>query len=118
MIEEAKLEARVGELLEVLYTKRFASLEGLTIDKKETTTERVAGQMFWELLTGESDYFLRIAMAIGKYAESHGEAYKKKFATKKLQLLRVFVLNYVAVDGHVCGMPWSRSIVPSLGQND
>lgn len=72
---------------------------GRKINKTVSTTERIAGQMFWELLTGEVDYFLRIARAIGKFAESHGEAYKKQFETKKLQLLRVFMLNYVDEDG-------------------
>ena len=31
MIEESKLETKVGELLEVLYKKRLDSLEGLTL---------------------------------------------------------------------------------------
>ena len=74
---------------------------GRKLNKKETTTEKVAGQMFWELLTGETDYYLRIARAIGKYAESHGEVYKKEFATKKLKLLRAFMMNYVTEDGQV-----------------
>ena len=74
---------------------------GRKINKKETLTEKVAGQVFWELLTGESDYFLRIARTIGKYAENHGEIYKNAYAKKKLQLLRSFMLNFVNEEGQV-----------------
>lgn len=70
-------------------------------NKKETVVERVAGKMFWELLTGEPNYYLRIARTIGKFSGSHGEAYKAAYARKRLQLQRSFMMNFVTEDGEV-----------------
>lgn len=74
---------------------------GRKLNRSETATEKVAGQVFWELLTGERDYFIRIAQAIGMCAESHAEAYKKAYEKQKLKLLRQFMLNFVSDDGDV-----------------
>lgn len=94
------LQSRLKKL-----NKQFRAIIGYGYGRKqakaETVVEKVAGQVFWELLTGEPDYYLRIARAIGKYAESHGEAYKKAYSTKKLQLLRAFMLNFVDQDGQL-----------------
>jgi hypothetical protein len=74
---------------------------GRKLNRTVSTTEKLAGQVFWELLTGESDYYLRIAGAIGKYSASHGEAYKKAYAIKKQQLLRAFMVNFVSPEGEM-----------------
>ena len=98
--EFEELQARLKKL-----NKQFRAIIGYGYGRKrnkaESATEKIAGQMFWELLTGEPDYYLRIARAIGKYAENHGEEYKKKYATKKLQILRGFMLNFVDESGQV-----------------
>lgn len=95
-----ELQSRLKKL-----NKQFRAIIGYGYGRKQnktqTVVEKIAGQVFWELLTGEPDYYLRVARAIGKYAESHGEAYKKAYATKKLQLLRAFMLNFVNEDGRV-----------------
>lgn len=95
-----ELQSRLKKL-----NKQFRSIIGYgygrKLNKKETTTEKVAGQVFWELLTGESDYYLRIARAIGKFAESHGEEYKARLSMQKNKLLKVFVVNYVSDDGQI-----------------
>lgn len=70
-------------------------------EKKESSTEKLAGQAFWELLTGEPDYYLRIARAIGQYSESHGESYKNAYNLKLAKLQRDFMLNFVSSEGEV-----------------
>lgn len=98
--EFVELQSRLKKL-----NKQFRPIIGYgygrKLNRKETTTEKIAGQLFWELLTGESDYYLRIARAIGKFSESHGEEYKSRLATQKLKLLRTFMLNYVSDDGQI-----------------
>lgn len=98
--EFVELQSRLKKI-----NKQFRTIIGYgygrKTNKKETVTEKIAGQVFWELLTGESDYFLRIARAMGKYAENHGEIYKAEYEKKKLQLLRSFMLNFVSAEGLV-----------------
>lgn len=107
------LQARLKKL-----NKQFRAIIGYGYGRKQnksaTVIEKLAGQVFWELLTGESDYYLRIARSIGKYAESHGEAYKKAYETKKLQLLRVFMLNFVTPDGQVL---WDEIVTFNSAKN-
>ncbi len=108
-----ELQARLKKL-----NKQFRAIIGYGYGRKqnktETAIEKLAGQVFWELLTGEPDYYLRIARSIGKYAESHGEAYKKAYAMKKLQLLRAFELNFVTPDGEVL---WDKVVTFNSSKN-
>ncbi len=98
--EFEELQARLRKL-----GKQFRPIIGYAYGRKlnrsETKTEKVAGQVFWYLLTGESDYFIRIGQAIGTCVESHAEAYKKAYDKQKLKLLRQFMLNFVSEDGEV-----------------
>lgn len=74
---------------------------GRKITRKETNTEKVAGQKFWALLTGEEDYYLRIGASIGKYTKDHADAYLAAYNQKKLQLIREFMIDFVSVDGEI-----------------
>jgi hypothetical protein len=92
------LQARLKKL-----NKMFRPIIGYGYGRKAlrslTTVEKLAGQAFWELLSGESDFYLRISRAMEQFSVSHGAEYKIKFETKRHQLLRDFMINYVRNDG-------------------
>ena len=94
------LQARLKKL-----NKQFRAIIGYGYGRKkfnaDSPVEKLAGQAFWRLLTGEPDYYLRISRAIGKFAKIHGEDYRDAYALKKSQLLRDFMLNFVAESGEV-----------------
>lgn len=72
---------------------------GRKTERKATPVEKLAGQVFWELLSGERDFYLRISHAMEQFAGQHGPAYQQAFATKHQQLLREFMLEYVQPSG-------------------
>jgi hypothetical protein len=94
------LQARLRKL-----NKQFRAILGFGYGRKQSrkksSVEKLAGQVFWELLTGESDYYLRVSKSIGKYAENHSREYKKAYEAKKGQLLQDFTTNFVAADGKI-----------------
>lgn len=87
---------------------------GRKTNKTESPTEKMAGQVFWELLTGESDFYIRIDKAIGKCAESHASEYKRAYKKQKLKLLRDFMLNFVSESGEVL---WSEVVKYNSGKD-
>lgn len=68
---------------------------------KASQDEKLAGQSFWELLTGEADFYLRLSAAMETFAGEHGAAYKNTFELKHQQLLREFMIDYVDEAGHI-----------------
>ncbi len=94
------LQARLKKI-----NKPFRAIIGYSYGRKQNRTqaviEKIAGQVFWHLLSGEPDYYLRIARSIGVCSKSHSEVYQKKYCEKKLQLLRAFFLNFVTEKGEV-----------------
>lgn len=95
-----ELQARLKKV-----NKQFRAIIGYGYgrkqNRKQTAVEKVAGQVFWELLTGEEDYYLRIAQAIASFSEKHGDEYKTAFEKKRNKLLRQFLLNFVDEQGSV-----------------
>jgi Type II restriction endonuclease EcoO109I len=69
--------------------------------KKASSVEKLAGQKFWELLTGEEDFYLRIVCSIGQFSGNHGADYTVVFDNKRTQLLREFMINFVNPDGTI-----------------
>ena len=92
------LQARLKKL-----NKMFRPIIGYGYGRKNlraaSAVEKLAGQAFWELLSGESDFYLRISKSMEQFSRDHGMAYKIKFETKRHQLLRDFMINYVQQDG-------------------
>lgn len=74
---------------------------GRKMVKKASSTEKIAGQKFWSLLTGEQDFYLRIASAIQSVSGVHGAQYKVAFDKKRNELLRQFMLNFVSDAGEI-----------------
>lgn len=53
------------------------------------------------LLTGESDFYQRIAIAIKGEAFAHGAQYREAFDKKRNELLRQFMVNFVNAAGDI-----------------
>lgn len=96
--EFTALQARLKKL-----NKMFRPIIGHGYGRKSaravTNVEKLAGQAFWQLLSGEADFYLRISRAMEQFALDHGAGYKKEFETKRNQLLRDFMIDYVRQDG-------------------
>lgn len=86
---------------------------GRKTERKETPVEKLAGQVFWELLSGEKDFYLRISHAMAQFAGKHGPAYQQAFATKHQQLLREFMLEYVEPNGLIS---WDKVVAFNSAQ--
>lgn len=70
--------------------------------------EKLAGQAFWETLTGEPDFYLRISHAMTSFASQHGALYKDAFESKHQQLLREFMIDYVSPRGVIL---WDKVVI-------
>lgn len=75
---------------------------GRKLARKVSNVEKLAGQVFWQLLTGEADFYLRISASMERFSGQHGGAYKVVFEKKHQQLLREFMINYVDESGSIC----------------
>jgi hypothetical protein len=98
--EFTALKARLKKL-----NKEFRAIIGYGYGRKQerkaSNIEKLAGQAFWHLLTGEADFYLRISSAMETFSGEHGKAYKSAFEMKHQQLLREFMINYVGIDGSI-----------------
>jgi hypothetical protein len=59
------------------------------------------------MLTGEEDFYLRIARAIGQFSADHQQAYQQAYDLKRNALLKIFMSNFVADDGN---MDWNAIV--------
>jgi hypothetical protein len=99
--EFQQLEARMRKL-----KKQFRKIIGYSYGRKQQpkndkSIEYLAGQGFWELLTGESNFYLRISKSIGLHAIKHGEEYAELYRRKLNKLQKIFFAEFVDVDGAV-----------------
>lgn len=74
---------------------------GRKLQRKASQDEKLAGQSFWGMLTGELDFYLRLSAAMESFAGEHGASYKTAFELKHQQLLREFMIGYVDEAGHI-----------------
>lgn len=98
--EFSALQARLKKL-----NKAFRPIIGYGYGRKralkQSAVERVAGQVFWQLLSGEVNFYLRISSAMEAFAGTHGDLYKAAFEQKNRQLLREFMINFVDLEGDI-----------------
>ncbi len=101
-----QLQARIAKM-----KKQFRKIIGYGYGRKSSrkisVTESVAGQEFWTLLTGESDYYLRIAAVIGDVVHGHAQEYKDAYDKKTNILVKQFAVNFVDDDGDI---EWDRVV--------
>ena len=72
-----------------------------TDPRKPKVILKLAGQRFWSLLTGEDNFYLRIAEAIGVHSSNHGHTYRSAFDKKYNVLVKEFSINFVGEDGSI-----------------
>jgi hypothetical protein len=100
-IEFDQLEARLKKL-----KKAFHKIVGFgygrqAVPKVAKTVTKKAGQDFWELLTGEADFYVRISDAISAPAAIHKATFDAELLKKHAELLRQFMLEFVELGGTV-----------------
>ena len=96
--EFGALQARLKKLNKV-FRPIIGYGYGRKLERKASTVEKMAGQVFWNMLTGDDSFYLRISSAMESFAGQHGHAYKTMFDTRHQQLLREFMIEYVDVNG-------------------
>lgn len=96
--EFSQLQARMKKL-----GKQFLPVIGYgygrKIATKNSNVDKVAGQNFWKLLTGEHDFYLKISRAIGNHSGEHFAAYQIEFDATKNRLLRELLIDYSDLSG-------------------
>lgn len=101
-----QLQARLKKL-----GKMFRPIVGYGYGRKAPAKasheERIAGQAFWELLTGEADFYLRISRAMAAFAADHGAAYGQALERKHRALVKEFMLGFVTDAGD---LDWERLV--------
>jgi hypothetical protein len=99
--EFSQLQARLKKL-----GKMFRPIIGYgygrkAVPKKPSPVERLAGQKFWALLTGETDFYLRISRAMEAFATEHAADFRKALEVKESALLREFMIDFVTPAGEI-----------------
>lgn len=59
---------------------------------------QLCGQDFWELISGEAEFYKELMEPVGKVAQKHGEAYKDEKA-KLINKVTKTILDNFSVDG-------------------
>jgi hypothetical protein len=98
--EFSALQARLKKI-----NKRFRPIVGYgygrTTTRGESPVEKLAGQAFWALLSGEEDFYLRIESTMAAFASEHRLAYTQAFRQTNNLLLSQFFANFLAPSGAI-----------------
>lgn len=97
--------------------KEVEAIIGYAYGKKRQTEEsrqarprnyrEVAGKEFWEELTGDPDFYLKIVDLIGEKPKQHAERYRKAYASAVNRLSRELLDNFCGEDGLI---DWRRLV--------
>lgn len=73
------------------------------VDKKDKDKSyyKYCGQEFWELITGDSNFYQRIIVPIDKEAKKRDENYRKSYYAKINELTKDFSQNYLTTGGQI-----------------
>lgn len=96
-----QLEARLKKLKKAFHKVVRFGYGRHAKPKGEKPILTKAGQDFWELLTGESDFYIRVSAAISEPAAIHKAAFDEALLKKHSELLRQFMIDFVDSDGTV-----------------
>lgn len=87
---------------------RFEPIIGYSYGKKKTTGkgtpkiyQELAGQEFWEKLTGDEDFYIHIIGYMGTLPEQYVEEYKASYNKAANRLVREFSINFCNEDGSI-----------------
>jgi len=87
--------------------KQFRSVVGYGYGRKtkrisvSRSYEEVAGQDFWELVTGEADFYLRIMKFMDEKPEDHAAEFKVELAKTENRLVKEFLFHFAKDDGSI-----------------
>ncbi|MEN9671476.1 MAG: hypothetical protein RL018_1753 [Pseudomonadota bacterium] len=85
--------------------KSFLPLIGYGYGRKkhdpEAAVDKKAGQDFWQLLTGEVDFYLRISNAINTCAGKNKIVYDHAYETLRSSLVKEFMIDYTDPIGQI-----------------
>lgn len=73
------------------------------VDKKdkEKSYYKLCGQEFWELITGDKDFYQKIVVPIDKEAKERDEHFRNMYNAKINELTKDFSVTYLTEDGHI-----------------
>ena len=69
--------------------------------RSKVNFRELAGQEFWEFLTKESDFYLRVVRLMGDKPTKHRPAFQKSFDEAKNRFTREFLLDFSNEDGAI-----------------
>lgn len=87
--------------------KHFEAVVGYCYGRKKTrqdsasTFKEVAGQDFWEMLTGEKDFYLRILSLMKDLPARHKDLFNEEYAKAKNRFVAEFLTDFAAKDGSI-----------------
>lgn len=94
------LEARIKKL-----QKHFDPIVGYCYGKKRQRSEKfyreLAGQAFWEELTGEADFYLKIIVLMKDKPQEHLPSFKKAYDAAINRFTAEFVIEFCFPDGTI-----------------
>lgn len=73
----------------------------------------LAGQAFWEFLTGDADLYRRIIVPIGHRAREHNEQFAEEYAKVLNRFTEQFVVDFCNPDGSI---DWDKLLVFNSGK--
>jgi len=103
--QESEFQALRSRLSKI--KKQFRSVVGYGYGRKAKRVsanrnyEEVAGQEFWELVTGEPDFYLRIMKFMEEKPKQHALRFKEELARTENRLVREFLFHFSNPDGSI-----------------
>ncbi|MGN1200553.1 MAG: PmeII family type II restriction endonuclease [Thermoguttaceae bacterium] len=88
--------------------KRFVPIVGYGYGKKKSNNRglpkfyaELAGKDFWEELTGDAEFYVKLIRLMGELPEKYAKEYKASYQKARKRLLREFTQEYCRPDGAV-----------------
>lgn len=69
--------------------------------KSKVNFRELAGQAFWELITKENDFYLRIVRLMGEKPIEHRPVFQKSFDQAKNRFVKEFLIDFSNEDGSI-----------------
>jgi len=93
--------------------KAFFPVVGYGYGKKKTAIGKekfyweLAGQNFWEWLTGDKDFYTKIITYMGTRPDEYAKSFEKSYANAENRMLREFTVKYCCENGAI---DWDKLI--------
>ena len=101
---------------------RFEPIIGYSYGKKRQTGKgrptiyrELAGQAFWEELTGDREFYIKIIGYMGKKPEIYVEKYRESYYKASNRLVKQFITLFCNADG---GINWDKLVKFNSGYDD